>query len=62
MVANVQWMARWQCNRDLQWWRQWVMAGVTMGDSNSGGMIPMTISGGSAMDGKMAATAQWQLT
>jgi hypothetical protein len=38
------------------------MAGVTMGDSNSGGMILMAINGGGAMDGRTAATAQWQLT
>ncbi len=37
------------------------MAGVTMGDSNSGGMIPMAVNDGGAMDGRMAVTAQWQL-
>ncbi len=38
------------------------MAGVTMGDSNSGGTIPMALNGGGAMDGRTAVTAQWQLT
>jgi hypothetical protein len=37
------------------------MAGVTMGDSNSIGMIPMGINGHGAIDGRTAATAQWQL-
>jgi hypothetical protein len=36
------------------------MAGVTMADINSGGTIPMGINGGGAMDGRIAATAQWQ--
>jgi hypothetical protein len=43
---------------DGQWWQQWVEAGVTMGDSNSGGTIPMAVNGGGEMDGRMAATAQ----
>ncbi len=34
-----------------QWWRLWAKAGVTMGDSNSGGTIPMAINGSGAMDG-----------
>ncbi len=46
---------------DGQRWRQWAMAGVTMGDSYSGGTIPMAVNGGGAMDGRMAGTAQWQL-
>jgi hypothetical protein len=46
---------------DGRWWWQWAMAGVTMGDSNSGGMIPMAVNDGGAMDGRMAVTAQWQL-
>ncbi len=33
------------------------MAGVAMGDSNSGGTIPMAINGGGAMDGRRAATS-----
>ncbi len=37
------------------------MAGVTMGDSNSSGTIPMAVNGGGAMDGRTAATAQLQL-
>jgi hypothetical protein len=37
------------------------MAGVTMGDSNSSGMILMAVNGGGAMDGRMAVIAQWQL-
>ncbi len=41
-------------------WQQWVTAGVTMGDNNSGGTIPMAVNGGDAMDGRTAATAQWQ--
>ncbi len=45
---------------DGRQWRQWAMAGVTMGDSNSGGTILMAINGGGAMDGRMAAKAQWQ--
>jgi hypothetical protein len=44
-----------------QRWRQWAMAGVTMGDSNSGGMILMAINGGGAMDSRTAVIAQWQL-
>ncbi len=36
------------------------MAGVTMGDSDSSGMIPMAVNGGGAIDGRTAATAQWQ--
>jgi hypothetical protein len=47
---------------DGRWWWQWAMAGVTMGDSNSGGTIPMALNGGGAMDGRTAVTAQWQLT
>jgi hypothetical protein len=43
---------------DGQWWQQWATAGVTMGDSNSGGTIPVAINGGGAMDGRTAATAQ----
>jgi hypothetical protein len=45
---------------DGQWWRQWAIAGVTMENSNSSGMIPLAINGGGAMDGRMAATEQWQ--
>ncbi len=45
---------------DGQWWQQWVMAGVIMGNSDSGGTISMAINGGGAMDGRMAAKAQWQ--
>jgi hypothetical protein len=45
---------------DGQRLRQWVTVGVTMGDSNSSGMIPMGVIGGGAMDGRMAVTAQWQ--
>jgi hypothetical protein len=44
---------------DGQWWRQWAMVGVTMGDSNSGGTIPMAVNGGGAMDARTAATAHW---
>jgi hypothetical protein len=44
-----------------QWWRQWAMAGVTMRDSNSGGMNLMGVNGGGAMDDRTASTAQWQL-
>ena len=33
------------------------MAGVTMGDRDSGGMIPMGVNGGGAMDGRTAVTA-----
>jgi hypothetical protein len=44
---------RWQRQRQ-------VMAGVTMEDSDSGGTISMGINGGGAMDGRSAATAQWQ--
>ncbi len=36
------------------------MAGVTMGDSDSGDTIPMAINGGGAMDDRTAAIAQWQ--
>jgi hypothetical protein len=36
---------------DGQQWRRWATAGVTMGDSDSGGRIPMTVNGGDAMDG-----------
>jgi hypothetical protein len=43
-----------------QWWQS-VMAGVIMGDSNSSGMIPIGVNCGGAMDGRTAATAQWQL-
>jgi hypothetical protein len=32
-------------------WRRWATAGVTIGDSNSDGTIPMAINGGDAMDG-----------
>jgi hypothetical protein len=42
-------------------WRQWAMAGVTMGDSDSGDRILMAINGGGAMDDRTAAIAQWQL-
>jgi hypothetical protein len=45
---------------DGRQWRRWAMADVTMGDSDSGGMIPMGVNGGGAMDGRMAVTAQWQ--
>ncbi len=38
------------------------MAGVTMGDRDSGGTIPMAVNGGGAMDGRRAATGQWQST
>jgi hypothetical protein len=31
-----------------------------MGDGDSSGMIPMGINGGGAMDGRTAATEQWQ--
>ncbi len=41
-------------------WRRWATAGVTMEDSDSGGMIPMAVNGGGAMDGRTAATAQLQ--
>ena len=37
------------------------MAGVTMGDSDSGDRILMAINGGGAIDGRTAATVQWQL-
>ncbi len=37
------------------------MAGVTMGDSDSGDRILMAINGGGAMDDRTAAIAQWQL-
>jgi hypothetical protein len=46
---------------DGQLWRRWAMAGVTMGDSDSGGMIPIAVNGGGAIDGRTAVTAQWQL-
>jgi hypothetical protein len=45
---------------DGRWWQQWATAGVTMGDSDSGGMILMGINDGGAMYGRTAATAQWQ--
>jgi hypothetical protein len=46
---------------DGQRWRQWATAGATMGDSNSGGTILMSVNGSSEMVGRMATTAQWQL-
>jgi hypothetical protein len=42
---------------DGRQWQQWATAGVTMGDSDSGGMIPMAVNGGGAMEGRAAATA-----
>jgi hypothetical protein len=36
---------------DGQRWRRWAMPGVTMGDSNRGGTIPMAVNGSGAMDG-----------
>ncbi len=36
-------------------WQRRATAGVTMGDSNSNGMIPMAVNGGGAMDGRTAA-------
>jgi hypothetical protein len=36
---------------DGRQWRRWATAGITMGDSNSGGMILMAINGGGAIDG-----------
>jgi hypothetical protein len=41
--------------------RWWVMAGVTMGDTDGGGTILMAVNGGGAMDGRTAATAHWLL-
>jgi hypothetical protein len=60
-AANAQWMVGWQHDCNRQWRQKWATAGVTMEDSNSGGTIPMAINGGGAMDGRIAATAQWQL-
>ncbi len=45
---------------DGQWWQRLATAGVTIGDSNSGGTIPMAIKGGGAIDGRIATTVQWQ--
>ncbi len=45
---------------DGRWWQRWAMASVTMGDSNSGGLIPMAVNGGGEMDGRTAAKVQRQ--
>jgi hypothetical protein len=59
-VATVQLMVGWPRNRDGQRWQQWATAGVTVGDGDSDGTIPTGINGGGAIDGRTAATAQWQ--
>ncbi len=53
----MQWTVGWQPDCDgpsgddgWRWW-QWAMAGAIMGDSNSGGTIPMAVNDGGAMDG-----------
>jgi hypothetical protein len=46
---------------DGQEWRRWKTESVTMGDSDSGGTILMAVNGCGAIDGRTAATAQWQL-
>jgi hypothetical protein len=59
-AATVQWAAGQQRNCDGQWWRQWVTAGVAMGDGNSGSTIAMGDNGGGAMDWRKAVQL-WQL-
>ncbi len=44
---------------EWRWW-QWATAEVTMGHSDSGSTIPMAVNSGGAINGKTAATAQWQ--
>jgi hypothetical protein len=61
IAVTVQWTVGWQRNQDGQRWQQYATASVTVGDGNSGGTIPMGINGGGAMDGRTAATTQWQL-
>jgi hypothetical protein len=50
MAAKAQWPVGWLRDCNEQQWRQWAIAGVTLGDSNCGGMIAMGHNGGSAMD------------
>jgi hypothetical protein len=54
MAVTAQWMAEWQRDRNEQWWRRWVTAGVMIGDGNCGGTIAMGHSGGGAMAGRTA--------
>ncbi len=50
-AATAQWTVGWPCNCNEQRWRQWATVGVTIGDSDCGGMIVMDHNGGGAMDG-----------
>ncbi len=49
-AATAQWMAGWLHNCNEQHWLQWGTAGVTMGDRNCGGTIPMGNNSGGTMD------------
>jgi hypothetical protein len=53
-AATAQWTAGWPRDCNEQWWHQWVIAGVTLGDGDCGGTIAMGHNGGSAMDDGMA--------
>ena len=52
--SAAQWMAGLRRYRNEQRWRQWLTAGVTMGDGNCGGTIAMGHNGGGTIDGGTA--------